>query len=1091
MLSTISAKICKGVVLVVGSRLTYVRWFYVLGSLVCLSSGASKGQEYIGSIRKLTVRDGLSSSITWKVLQDPRGLIWVVTSQGLDRFDGYRFEKVLPNKTVTDICLIGDSVVAIAADGLYYYQLDTDVISKDPIFESRSIDRVITLDEGSIGLFSEMRYLCYDPKEEKVDTLLDYRDYPMANTAPPRHILFDTSNVHWLSVDFDGIFQIDSTGKVSRHYLDYEAGAMMLDSKGSIWVSGKYVSLYRLEQDRFRLFGQDRQLAHYRYRSRSKNSFWNLGTDRFEGDSVPLFHKILEIPDGGYWLTSHIDGHLYYWDGTSDTVLDFELDQLGIAFPNDLFLDRNGVVWLSTNKGLLLIQLLENPFSRHLDGETMGYAGLSTRGMAEVDSLVYISSYSGMRTLNLVTKEENWFVAREKAHGKVVPNPLNRCYDLEFDPNRNCLWCASESFGLMANQFDEDFLAHYHEVELKDHLTWMLLKSMDIRDTVILLGGVGILMKVNASDPFLNKGSNMDILPVDTFVCHDIRSSVSGSVWVATDQGLFELGPSLDTVFRQYTTESTSPELHFGGKCWVVHEDQDGTIWAGTADGLLRIGTDSKLRMFNQANANFPNNNICSIEPEGDSILWLGSFNGLMRFEKYTYRLRSFFEEDGLVANEFNHNSSLVTRDGTYLFGGINGVVSFDPKQLAKPMARRDLVLVHAEVFDTWRHEPKDITSSIRVNRQMVFSPSDVMLTLTCAIPDFISPEYQQYAYRLVGLDERWSYIKGNNQIRINRPPAGAYTLEIIASGSNGIWTQTPFAVKIQSLPPFYERPWFWILLAALVLASTYGIVTIRTRNLKQTKQKLERTVRERTREISQQKQELEALNNTKDRLFTILGHDLKAPIQSLKSLINLMRKGRLSGESLEAFSVELSNKLENLHFTLDNLLSWAYSQLSGLSAIKKDTDLFRLGKESIDALEQLARDKDIQLLNEVPDGTWAYADTDHIRLVVLNLLNNALKFTKANGTVAIAAMVANDEVTVSVRDTGVGIQKEALDKLFNRALAKSTKGTKGEKGTGLGLMLCQDFVELNGGRIWAVSEAGQGTVFHFTIPASGSTGPS
>ncbi len=233
---------------------------------------------------------------------------------------------------------------------------------------------------------------------------------------------------------------------------------------------------------------------------------------------------------------------------------------------------------------------------------------------------------------------------------------------------------------------------------------------------------------------------------------------------------------------------------------------------------------------------------------------------------------------------------------------------------------------------------------------------------------------------------------------------------------------------------------------------------------------------------LDQQSKDLKALNATKDKLFAIIGHDLRNPIGALISLLQLLEYGNINQEEFVLYSNKLKANVESLHFTLHNLLVWANSQMQGIKHLPQVFDLQEIVQENINLLSEVAQNKNIDLSNQVEVLTQVSADIDHVKLILRNLLSNALKFTPQGGKVSVKAETGKDFVKIAVSDTGVGMTEEKLSKLFTSS-ATSTKGTDEEKGTGLGLVLCKDFVEKNGGQIWVESQIGKGSTFYFTLP--------
>ncbi|MCS7019953.1 MAG: sensor histidine kinase [Cytophagales bacterium] len=228
----------------------------------------------------------------------------------------------------------------------------------------------------------------------------------------------------------------------------------------------------------------------------------------------------------------------------------------------------------------------------------------------------------------------------------------------------------------------------------------------------------------------------------------------------------------------------------------------------------------------------------------------------------------------------------------------------------------------------------------------------------------------------------------------------------------------------------------------------------------------------------------LEELNRTKDKLFAIIGHDLRNPINSLLGLFSLLESGVIGSEEFMAFSEKLKANVERLHVTLDNLLIWANNQLWGIKAIPQRFSLHEVATENIRLLNQMAQAKNVSIHNLVPVEAHALADVEQIKLVFRNLITNAIKFTSTGGTITITASRQERHWQTDITDTGTGIPPDKLPKLFTSEFT-STSGTNKEKGTGLGLLLCKDFVEKNGGKIGANSTEGIGSTFFFTVPAA------
>ncbi len=236
--------------------------------------------------------------------------------------------------------------------------------------------------------------------------------------------------------------------------------------------------------------------------------------------------------------------------------------------------------------------------------------------------------------------------------------------------------------------------------------------------------------------------------------------------------------------------------------------------------------------------------------------------------------------------------------------------------------------------------------------------------------------------------------------------------------------------------------------------------------------------------EISAQKEQLNQLNNVKDRFFSIISHDLRNNLTTMKLYFDLISNPDYKAEDQTILTKQIAGSVENTIDLLENLLVWASAQIKGVSIHIQKINLNSVVEQSKGLLEVSSEQKSITISNELSEELVAYADIDMVNLVVRNLISNAIKFTPNAGKIRIYSSLDVNNVNIHISDNGIGIGPDNLKNLFNQHLHPSTKGTGNEKGTGLGLMLCKDFIEKNGGCIWVESEKGKGSTFSFSLPA-------
>ncbi|WP_092848740.1 tetratricopeptide repeat-containing sensor histidine kinase [Algibacter pectinivorans] len=276
-----------------------------------------------------------------------------------------------------------------------------------------------------------------------------------------------------------------------------------------------------------------------------------------------------------------------------------------------------------------------------------------------------------------------------------------------------------------------------------------------------------------------------------------------------------------------------------------------------------------------------------------------------------------------------------------------------------------------------------------------------------------------------------------------------------------------------------------YALVGGLLVISTLLILIYLKQNrlVKYTQELEERNIKLdiKNADFLEQTKHLENINNVKDRLFSIVSHDLKDSLSSINGFINLLQEGTLSKKEFDALIPELSENANNASLLLFNLLNWSKSQMQSLEPKPSLFDIQEVFDAKINLVEQRVEGKGIELINNSLRD-FVYADRSMFEIVIQNLLANAIKFSRTGDTVTVANHISSGSCIISISDTGIGISKEDQTKLF-KSNTFTTNGTANEKGTGLGLSICKELVELNHGKIWVDSTLGEGSTFYVQLP--------
>ncbi len=292
-----------------------------------------------------------------------------------------------------------------------------------------------------------------------------------------------------------------------------------------------------------------------------------------------------------------------------------------------------------------------------------------------------------------------------------------------------------------------------------------------------------------------------------------------------------------------------------------------------------------------------------------------------------------------------------------------------------------------------------------------------------------------------------------------------------------------------QSLRLATSRRYTLFFAIAAVLIAALGIwMYLLNRNMRKVNRDLsaqQKKIADQNQELEQQSEQLKSINETKNKLFSILGHDLRGPVGQIKSVVDLMLQDQLEKEEFFELLNYLKKDIDSVNFTLNNTLKWSMAQMEGFELNPLNFNLFEVVKNSLDLLQASIKEKDLVVFNQLRSETLAFGDPDLVEVVVRNLINNAVKFSNPGDAITIYAEKNKDFLELYILDQGIGMSQEQIDEILSEQymLSKSKLGTNKEKGSGLGLQLVKDFVKMNRGKIEIDSHPGHGTKFCVKLP--------
>jgi signal transduction histidine kinase len=352
------------------------------------------------------------------------------------------------------------------------------------------------------------------------------------------------------------------------------------------------------------------------------------------------------------------------------------------------------------------------------------------------------------------------------------------------------------------------------------------------------------------------------------------------------------------------------------------------------------------------------------------------------------------------------------------------------------------------------------------------------MITFYFAIMDFTAPGKNQYSYFMKGFDKGWINSGNKREATYTNLNPGHYEFRVRGSNNDGVWNETGASVQITILHPWWGTWWFKLIAVFVIIFILISIYISRVQNLNKQKILLEKLVAVKTEELFE-------LNASKDKFFSIIAHDLKNPFSTIIGFSEMQKDAIASGDisSVNQYAGLINNSAIQTLQLLENLLQWANSQRGKITFNPVPVSLSELLNEESGMLNDMASRKGIKLESALSIDLTITADRNMIKTILRNLISNAIKYTHKNGKVEVKAILKGSRVVISVSDNGIGMTKETMAKLFRIDADLFTPGTENEKGTGLGLLLCKEFVEKHSGEIWVESELGKGSIFSFSLP--------
>ncbi len=516
-----------------------------------------------------------------------------------------------------------------------------------------------------------------------------------------------------------------------------------------------------------------------------------------------------------------------------------------------------------------------------------------------------------------------------------------------------------------------------------------------------------------------------------------------------------------------------------------LYIDKEEQLWIGSSGGLHRMFLSSKpykIEHFTE-HEGLPNNTIHGILEDLNTNLWLSTNRGLVMYNREKNTFKSFDPNDGLKNTEFADGAAFQsTRSSKLFFGGVDGLDIVYPDKLYTQNYFPRLTLTDFQVRNatiTPGDESLILKNNIDVTDNIVLNYDQNFIGFSFTILDYWNKQKSEYAYFLENFDKDWNYIGQQQFLSLTNIPPGNYKLNINYTNENGDWGIAPKVMMITVTPPFWKTSWAYAAYILLALCLQAGIVIfIRWRAREKRAMAIDKF----------KTQQLKELNDYKLQFFTNIAHEFRTPLTLiLGPVASLLHKSTGSGDEKQLKTI-YSNSLR-LQKLIDELIQFRKIESGKDNLVISIIDLIPFTQEIIESFQQHAIDRDVHLeFHPEPDTLKSYVDHKKLEKILINLISNAIKYNSKGGMVSVTLKESKGNAIFSIRDEGIGIAEEDQKKIFesfyhNPADVASANGL--EESTGIGLSLTKSLVQIHRGEIQVESKVGKGSLFKVMIPIS------
>ncbi len=1064
----------------------YKKLIYILLLMPLLCLGQSKDFRFDHLTTQFDiVEDGLSGNTVLCIFQDSRGFLWIGTYSGLNRYDGYTVkvykydsddESSISNDGIRGICEDNDGNLWIGTNGglnkfirdkekfIRYLSEGSNTLS----ISNNQVNTVCKDLNGNIWVATENGLNMYDMKTKIfVRYMVDPNNPASLQESKLFSLYQDKEGYLWIG----GNNSLNKFNPVQKEFVSFKLSPPIENGNaGQVYsICEDHMGLMWLATSRGGLARYDRANNVFTY-------FINSAQDN-TSISANYLRVVFEDSQNRLWIGSFDAGlNLFNRDKNNFTRISrsYSRDGLNDNGIYSILEDRSGILWFGTWAGGL------NKYGQKYKFKTYSHdpEDINSIGSNEVYA-IYVDKYNelwiGTETAGLDRIDRSRKKLTHYTHNSSVPYSIssNVVYTICEDKNGN-LWVGTGGSGL--NKFDRStdrFTRYKHTADNPQGLGNNTLSQIRCDKKGNLWIGLiqGVDKYIPAEDKFIHYRHQANITnSLDNNLIYSLYVDRQDNIWVGTNGGgLYKYNSKIDD-FRKY-------ELFPAGNSFqvvsVIFQDDSGNYWAGTNGGIVRFDPDKDSYKQYTENDGLICNYVNGILEDNGGSLWISTLKGLSRFDPASETFTSYDASSGLQGTEFNTWAYFKSTTGRMYFGGTNGLTSFDPSDIKDnqhipEMLINNFSVLHKNVLIGYDSSfgRTILEKSISETKQIELNYDENIISFEIIALDFKNPRGNKYAFMLEGFDKEWTYKDASQRyVTYTNLNPRKYIFHLKGSNSDGIWNEAGSSLTLIIHHPWWGTWWAYSLYLIIFLSIFAGTTRFYLNRKVLTNQlKLEH----------EHSMKLAEVDRIKSNFFTNISHEFRTPLTLIMGPSDNIIKSQ-AAEEIKNEAETIKRNAGRLLRLINQILDLSKLDEKKLKLHASEGNLVSFIKGIVMSFEAFAERKDLNLsIRSVKNNISLYFDRDKMEHIITNLLSNAIKFTSKGGSITVQILEKDeDTVLIKIVDTGIGIPESEIPKLFDRFYQVDSSQTREYEGSGLGLALTKELVELHHGTISVKSKVG------------------